>query len=187
MVICKKDYPVYYAEKIAESLLKDAKKKGKKENESSLSYLYHTTSLAAEDGKEIIREVYENEDKEIRLTMRPYSLSKFNFILQISGEIKTIFSTTQRNAISLALSTGKIQSENFIFYQIGRMDDNKMKNALKILEKISAQFGEKAKNYKHKAHKIWFWNTDGEYVTPILDIIEIIKITGGEIDVQVKS
>jgi CRISPR-associated protein Cmr2 len=188
MVICKKDYPVYYAEKIAESLLKDAKKKGKKENESSLSYLYHTTSLAAEDGKEIIRDVYENEDKRIRLTMRPYSLSEFNFILQISGEIKKIFSNTQRNAISLALSTGKIQSENFLFYQIGRMDDNKMKNALKILEKLSIQFEEKTKNYRLNTHKIWFRDTEGEYAipiyaTPILDIIEIIKIARGEIDV----
>lgn len=184
MVICKKDYPVYYAEKIAESLLKDAKRKGKKENESSLSYLYHTTSIAAEDGKEIIEAIYENEDKRIRLTMRPYSLSEFNFILQISGEIKKIFSTTQRNAISLALSTGKVQSENFLFYQIGRMDDNKMRNSLRILKELSSQFGEKTKNYKHKAHKIWFWNTDGKYVTPlldILDIIEIIKMVGGEI------
>jgi CRISPR-associated protein Cmr2 len=181
MVICKKDYPVYYAEKIAESLLKDAKKKGKKDNESSLSYLYHTTSIAAEDGKEIIEAIYENKDKRIRLTMRSYSLSEFNCILQISGEIKKIFSTTQRNAIALALSTGKIQSENFLFYQIGRMDDNKMKNALRILKELSSQFGENRKNYKHKAHKIWFWNTDGKYVTPLLDIIEIIKIVGGEI------
>lgn len=187
MVICKENYPVHFAEKIAESLLKDAKKKGKKEKESSFSYLYHSTSIAAEVGREIIKEVYENGDKEIILTMRPYSLSEFNSILQIASDIKKIFSPSQLNAISMALSTGKAQSENFLFYQIGRMDENKMINALNILKELSSQFGEKAKNYKHNAHKIWFRDTDGKYTTPLLDIIEIIKISGGEIDEQAKS
>jgi CRISPR-associated protein Cmr2 len=182
MVICNYNYPVHFAEKIAESLLKDAKKKGKKEKESSFSYLYLTTAIAAEDGKEIIEEVYENKDKNIRLTMRPYSLSEFIAILQLAGEMKQVFSPSQLNAISRALSRGKVQSENFLFYQIGRMDNDKMRKALKIVEKLSALFGEKTKKYKHHAHKIWFKTTEGDYATPLLDIIELIKIAGGEID-----
>ena len=187
MVICKKDYPVYFAEKIAESLLKDAKRRAKEGNGSCISYLYLTTSIATENGVEIIKEVYENEDKKIRLTMRPYTLSEFISILQIAKEIKRIFPLSQLNAISMALSMGKAQSENFLFYQVGRMGEDKMRKALKILESLSAQFGEKTKNYRHVSHKIWFRDSEGKYATPLLDIIEIIKITGDEVDEQVKS
>ncbi len=181
MVICKRDYPVYFAEKIAESLLKDAKRRGKEEKESSFSYLYLTASIAAEDGREIIGDIYENKDKNIRLTMRPYTLSEFRSILQIAGKLKRIFPTTQLNAISRSLNAGKSQSENFLFYQIGRMNENNMRNALKILKELSSMFGAETR-HKHDSHKIWFWNTDGGYATPLLDIIEMIKISGGEID-----
>jgi len=187
MVICKKDYPVYFAERIAESLLKDAKRRAKEGNGSCISYLYLTTSIATENGVEIIKEVYENEDKKIRLTMRPYTLSEFISILQIAKEIKRIFPLSQLNAISMALSMGKAQSENFLFYQVGRMGEDKMRKALKILESLSAQFGEKTKNYRHVSHKIWFRDSEGKCATPLLDIIEIIKITGDEVDEQVKS
>jgi len=58
--------------------------------------------------------------------MRPYTLSEFISILQIAEEIKKIFPLSQLNAISMALSMGKAQSENFLFHQVGRMGEDKM-------------------------------------------------------------
>jgi CRISPR/Cas system-associated protein Cas10 (large subunit of type III CRISPR-Cas system) len=169
IAICKSTYPVYFAEKIADSLLKDAKSKYKElpedEKESTLSYLYLTSSIAAESSREIIKNVYENEKR--ILTLRPYTRSQFKFLLNKSFELKKLLKASQRNKLMEALSKGKLQSINFLFYQIARMQ-NKREEALRILEEINKEFNANGG-----------WTTvDGKDATPLLDLLEFIKIRG---------
>jgi hypothetical protein len=183
MVICKSTYPIYFAEKIADSLLKDAKRRSKEEREkykkskgkngeveSTLSYLYLTSSIATESGGEILETVYENEKR--ILTLRPYTLSELEFLLSKSKELKEIFPTTQRNSLMMALSQGKFQSINFLFYQIARMEKKEREHANKVLREINEKF-----NGNQKAKGGWT-KVEGKDATPLADLLEIIKIKG---------
>lgn len=176
MVICKSTYPVYYAEKIAESLLKDAKSKWKKlpkdKKENTLSYLYLTSSIASEDGKEILKDVYENEKR--ILTLRPYTQSEFELLLKKSRELKAleVFTATQRNSLLKALSKGRFQSTNYLFYQIARMKKEKKEAIEKILNEINSKFNSEGES------KGGWTIVDGKDATPLVDLLEFIKIEG---------
>lgn len=171
MTICKKDYPIYFAERIAEGLLRSAKKRAKQEkNCSTINYIYLTTSIATESAKELI-EMYKL-DKAI-LTLRPYTLDEFKDILKWTKKILKI-PTTQRENFAQALCRGREGSTAYILYQIARMGE-KGKELKLILDEISAKFG-------CDVTKIWKY-IEGENgsvpATPFLDMLEIAKI-GGE-------
>lgn len=171
ILICKSTYPIYFAEKIAEDLLKEAKKRSKevkvktKKSESTISYLYLTSPTATESADEIIEMIYKNEKRV--LTLRPYTKSEIKFLLNKSKRIRELFPASQREALMKALSKGKFQSINFLFYQIARMKEEKRKEAQEILSEINSKFG---------AEGGWTKTTNRKNATPLVDLLEIIKI-----------
>ncbi|MFQ6121361.1 MAG: hypothetical protein ACE5KE_15910, partial [Methanosarcinales archaeon] len=175
LVICKATYPMYFAEKLAESLVKDAKRKAKETKKSVLSYLYLTTSIASESAEEIINSIYKNEEKCLTLTLRPYTLSEFKFLLDIARKMKKekILSKTQLKALSQALYKGKMESFNFLFYQIARMRYEKKEKALELMKAIYSKFD-------CDFTEIWTKDDEGIDATPLLDLIEIMEVEGEE-------
>ncbi len=201
LVICKSTYPIYFAEKIGESLLRAAKRrvieeidknhsgineieqkknyiynneKGKwdeiqnqKNNiESTISYLLIPSHIATESSEEIINQLYSFND--FLLTMRPYTLSEIRFLLKKVKNINDIISKTQQNTLMGILCKGPIQSMNFLYYQISRFEVKLKKKALELLSRINTTF-----NCKDGWKKI-----NGEFKTPLLDLLEITKIIG---------
>jgi len=172
MTLCKKDYPIYFAEKIAEDLLKNAKKRAKQENCSTINYIYLTTSIATESSDELIKMYKLNKGI---LTLRPYTLNEFRDVLGWAARIKALIPTTQREKFAQVLARGREESTVYILYQIARMDKRGKKLKL-IMDEISEKF-------KCDVTKIWKYIEDEngsiKPATPFLDILEIAKI-GGE-------
>ncbi|WEU40291.1 MAG: HD domain-containing protein [Candidatus Odinarchaeum yellowstonii] len=174
-VICKPKYPIYFVEKLASSLLKSAKKKAKELRESSnaliestVNYLYFTNPIASESSEELLKEIYFNKSKSIYLTMRPFTLSEFKFLIEKSREFAGIFNSTQRNMLKRVLYQGKLQSANFLFYQLARLKDdiNKARDLLKLIGK------------KFNCDDIGWRSSDSGMQTPLMDLLEIIDIEG---------
>lgn len=173
MIICKAKYPVYYAEKIAESLLKEAKKKAKKNVgylKSAINYIYLTQEIAAESSKELFDSYYVIND--ISLIMRPYILYDFEFLRNIAKDSKGLISTSQLNLFIEALSKGRKVSSNFIFYQISKMKKEDSDELFNKIERCSRKF-----NFNN--NEIWNFDIEqSKYMTYLYDLLEIIKIEG---------
>lgn len=176
MVICKAKYPVYFAEKLAGSLLSDAKRKAKKsktsegKGESAFSFLYLTSQSGVEEYKEILDSYYRLESGRQRytLTMRPYTLRDLKKLLFYADKLEKekLFTTSQLNALAEALSKGMARSINFLLYQIARLGEEKGSKVMELLEDIDGTF-----NCENG------WRLDkNEFVTPLLDLKEIFDI-----------
>ncbi|VVB88722.1 HD domain protein [uncultured archaeon] len=179
MTICKAKYPVYYAEKISESLLKEAKKKAKegKQLKSAVNYIYLKTDIASDSAKELLEMYFERKKAKVSLVMRPYILEDFDFIFKKAQEIRQekLLSASQRKAFQQALAKGRWEAFNFIFYQIARMPEYKRGKLIDIIKELSNKFSCDDENY------LWKLETDSDimYSTPIYDLLELVEV-GGE-------
>lgn len=179
MAICKATYPVYFAEKISESLLKEAKKRAKEEQprKSAMNYIYLKTDIASESGKVLLDMYFERKDANLSLIMRPYTIEDFDFIFKKAQEIRKekLLAAAQRKAFQQVLTKGRWEAFNFIFYQITRMPRDKRGKLIKIVKEISGRFG-------CDESCLWKLRTDSDgviYSTPIYDLLELVEI-GGE-------
>lgn len=179
MAICKANYPVYYAEKISESLLKEAKKRAKERQpiKSALNYIYLTTNIASESGKELLEMYFEKKDAKISLMMRPYIIEDFDFIFKKAQEMQQekLLAATQIKSFQQALAKGRWEAFNFIFYQISRMPENKRSKLIQIIKELSHKFD-------CDESDLWKLQTNSDrivYSTPLYDLLELIEV-GGE-------
>lgn len=174
----KPKYPVFFMEKLSDSLLKEAKGRVKETSESAMSFMYLTNPVAAYTARELIDAYYLEEQPRIQfsLTMRPYTLKQSKVLWETAKEIRDIYYSTQRNLMMQALAKGVKQSTNFILYQIGRMTEDKRKKAERVFERLKSNLG---CNY---SFPIWKLTDKGIFATPLLDVMEIIKFSGGVLD-----
>ena len=177
LVIAKHTYPVLYMEKIASDLLKEAKRRAKEEegHRSTFSYIYLTTPIAAESAKELIKESYHRE--RFCLTLRPYTLKEGEELLRIAEGLKKLLPSTQLNALAQHLELGPRPSLNFFLYQIGRLDEEKRREGYEILQDLSRFLTLRCPSL---SKDFYFWGVNEEVIlsTPLLDILEIIKVEG---------
>jgi len=177
-VIAKSTYPVYYMEKLAESLLRSAKRVAKeaKEPVSSLSYLYLTSPIATDNAEELIGEYYRSKRGSAIITMRPYPLSQADTIWKISAGLKKLLSTSQAHAWEQALQKGPLFAANYLLYQIGRMPLDKKQRLLDLLNDMSNIFN------LRMHERLFGLDSKGQVSTPLMDVLEVIKFSGGELD-----
>ncbi|MCG2738575.1 MAG: hypothetical protein L6265_06890 [Thermoplasmatales archaeon] len=184
MAICKTKYPVYYAEKIAESLLKEAKTKAKerKPPKSAINYIYLTANIASESGKDLLDMYYTKNKKNAKLSliMRPYTLDVFNSIYEKAKEIhqEKLLASTQGKAFQQILEKGRWEAYNFIYYQIARMPQYKRGRLINILTELSKMFG-------CDETILWKLETDSsglEYSTYLFDLLELAEVGGDSIE-----
>ncbi len=178
MTICKSTYPVYFAEKISESLLKEAKKRAKEEQQlkSAMNYIYLKTDIASESGKALLEMYLEKKDANLSLMMRPYTIEDFDFIFKKAQEIQKekLLAATQRKAFQQALAKGRWEAFNFIFYQITRMPEYKRGKLITIVKELSDRFG-------CDESYLWKLKTDSDrivYSTPLYDLLELVEVRG---------
>ncbi|MHA1756999.1 MAG: Cas10/Cmr2 second palm domain-containing protein [Promethearchaeota archaeon] len=179
MLICKNNYPLIFAEKITTSLLKEAKKRHRslKVNKNVISYLYLTSLIMIEDPEELIKSPYISKQKnqDVFLTLRPYTYREFKFLLDNSSLFKEVFSTTQLNALLNILSKDKNQSLNYLSYQISRLRYENIKEIRNFLTDLKNVFNKGIKIKYDEIGNIWII-LDGIEATPLIDLINIIKI-----------
>jgi hypothetical protein len=180
LCIAKCDYPVYYAERLADSLLKLAKHRAKKhpeKPESAISYLYLTASLAAERADEVIKAYHRavQNGPERRLTSRPYTVSEARLVGKVTSVLQEIFSRSQFHALVQALEQGLFASRNFFLYQLSRVTASDKQEVVSRLRDALMQLG-----YSPQ-FLIWMRDgTEGFWSTCLYDALELAKIQEGK-------
>lgn len=183
--IFRAKYPVRYAFEITKSLLKRTKqfsKQDKNKPQSSLSYLYMKNPIATFSSKEVLDSYYRISD-EYYLTMRPYTRDEFRLLLKVAKKIRrdNILTSSQINAISRSFEEKSLYSTtNLIKYQTTRMT-NSRKEFLKIIAKLENKFNLKDLD---GTNGLPLWeerriNGKSVKATPLLDVFEILEISGG--------
>lgn len=184
--IFKAKYPVQYAFEITKSLLRSAKRVSKQDIDkpkSAISYLYMKSPIAASSCEEIIHSYYTVSD-DIFLTMRPYTCDEFKLLLEIAKEIKEnkILTNSQIGAISRAFEQKSLYSTmNFTKYQISRIKKEKRKSLLRIINNLKDKFDLEDIDESDEL-PLWgkrVFNGKEVTATPLLDIFEILEISGG--------
>ncbi|MHA1606980.1 MAG: Cas10/Cmr2 second palm domain-containing protein [Candidatus Freyarchaeota archaeon] len=178
LLIADVKYPVQLMEKLAEDLLREAKKRSRsgERRESAICHLWLRNPLLAENAKDIIDRTYtvRVHGKTARLTGRPYTLSEAKTLTEIADSLSV--PATQLRVMAESLSKGVRFSENLVLYQIARMDD--LANMEKALRRMGGLLREEAATF-------WVVDADGVYgerggyVTPLLDVIELVELRGG--------
>ncbi len=174
LCVAKKDYPVYYTERLADSLLKLAKRRAKRapdNYESAICHLYLTSSLAAEDAAEVLKAY--NIDSKRRLTSRPYTLAEAHALKDVASALSTIFSQSQFHALAQALEQGLFASNNFLFYQLSRVSDSQKDKHISNLKEALSRLG------YNPQFLIWKSDADGIWSTCLHDALELVKMQGG--------
>lgn len=176
VVIAKVHSPIYFLQKLSEELLKSAKKKSRASETSTIDFLVLTSEESAATSLDQIRgklyEVKANSVLErLKLTERPFTLSELKTLLETAKEIKGDFPQAQLYAIRQSLEKGRPFSTNFFFYQLARMKEEYQKMMEKFINKWWSGVDDKVIPYKLK---------NDEYVTPFVDLVEIIDFAEGE-------
>jgi CRISPR-associated protein Cmr2 len=174
--LAKKDYPVYYAERLADSLLKKAKGRAKRDRNhyvSSICHLYIQASLAADHADDVLKS-YDKSRPARRLTDRPYSITEARRLGQVTEALQKLFSRSQFHALVQALEQGVFASSNFFSYQLSRVMSDDNRECVKILKEAIGLLG------YDPQFLIWRWDkTDGLYATCLYDALELAKIQEG--------
>jgi CRISPR/Cas system-associated protein Cas10 (large subunit of type III CRISPR-Cas system) len=181
VTIFRKTYPIQYAFHITKSLLKNAKHfaKEQKESASALSYVYLKAPIAMYSS-DVLLDYYYMSQHNVRLTMRPFTLTQFNKLREIAANIKEILPSSQREAILRSFDEKSLKATmNFIKYQIGRMKNGK--DFLKEIKELKKIF--KLKDMDG-SDELPIWGKReirGQEVraTPFLDLLELLEIEGG--------
>jgi len=180
LCIAKCDYPVYYAERLADSLLKLAKHRAKKQPEkpeSAISHLYLTASLAAEHANEVIKAYHRavQNGPERRLTGRPYTVSEARLVGKVASAMQEIFSRSQFHALIQALEQGLFASSNFFLYQLSRVTASDKQEPVSRLKEALLQL-----DYSPQ-FLIWKRDeTEGFWSTCLYDALELAKMQEGK-------
>jgi hypothetical protein len=169
ILIAKSSYPMHYTERLAEGLLKKAKKKAKEEIKSAVCHLYLTTSIASEDAEELLKDFYEREHGKFTLTLRPYTLEEAQAILDRIGDLK--IATSQIYKLAQSLEKGIHFSYGFYLYQLirGSVEGKENRFQKKIEDLFKKQLGCGEPNMLWK-------ETEKGFATPLYDILELLKI-----------
>jgi CRISPR-associated protein Cmr2 len=174
LCLTKSSYPVYYAERLADSLLKLAKRRAKENRdnyESAICHLYLTSSLAAEDAGEVLKAY--NIDPKRRLTTRPYTLMEARGLEDVASALSALFSRSQFHALAQALEQGLFASSNFLFYQLSRVTDSQRDEQIARLKEALSRLG------CDPQFLIWKADAEGTWSTYLYDALELVKMQGG--------
>jgi len=174
LCVTRGSYPVYYAERLADSLLKLAKRRAKENRdnyESAICHLYLTSSLAAEDAGEVLKAY--NIDPKRRLTSRPYTVTEARELEGGASALSMLFSRYQFHALAQALEQGLFASSNFLFYQLSRVTDSQKDEQIACLKEALSRLG------YDPQFLIWKADAEGTWSTCLYDALELVKMRGG--------
>jgi len=138
-LICPDHFPIYFMRAMTEELLARAKQEtrqklysrqhipseGDQEPESHVDFLIlKGAATPRRHVEELLSVLYEpGERGDVRLTERPYPLSRFRELLDLAGQLKGALSRTQVQAMAEALYRGREQATLEILYRLSRLPE----------------------------------------------------------------
>jgi len=186
VLIADVKYPVRFMEKLASSLLKDAKRTSRAcGGKSAITFLNLTSSIVLPEASTVIDSLYRGKGKEgVWLTARPYTLEEAKELTEAAKRLRRLIPKAQRMLFSQALREGYLKSVNFVLYQLGRMNSDKDRSELsRILDELGDRLELalriRDKESQHSKDSFWVRSSKGEAQelrTMLLDAIELASI-----------
>jgi hypothetical protein len=171
-------YPIRYLERLAEGLLKEAKKLAKKKLESptsTINFLWLPNPVVCEDITSLMD--YYHRD-ELRLTARPYTLSQAKKIMDMIEQASQ-WPRTRRHHWGEALEKGVYVSLNTIFYDIARKSKAEQRERLFQFLNETKNLFENNQNILSAPWVLIREHSKEKYCTPLLDILELSELRAG--------
>lgn len=190
VLIMREHFPLYHARTIVESLLKSAKKAGRKRRQgdeplpSYVDFQVVTGDASLSDDVEGYRQQFYAAGPPLRqmqqLIGRPYLLAELQRLLAVVRWAKTKqFPPSQLYQLRQAVVEHTVLwSQNWYRYQLAR-DDKEEENGWR-------QFHQRLFGTEPLSDAVAPWrHEDGRWVTPVVDVVEIfdyVRVVGGEMD-----
>jgi hypothetical protein len=185
IAIAHANYPMRYLEKLAEGLLKEAKRRAKKEPnhpKSAMNFLWLPNPVTSETVRPLMARYQHNNDTNIELTARPYSLDQARQIMTLA-EKASQWSRSQRHLWGEAVKQGMWVSLNTIYYNIAHRNDESRKCLTEFLGEVGQVT--QANHPANMTPTLWQQDLDENvYRTALLDVLELAELRAIRPDVK---
>ncbi|MFA0735062.1 MAG: hypothetical protein OGMRLDGQ_001562 [Candidatus Fervidibacter sp.] len=173
LVIADVKYPVSFMQRLAEGLLKEAKRSAKEKGEGCLCHLWLRSPIASEDAKAIFHALYRRNGQQERwLTARPYTLGQAKCLTTLLCRLRDL-PPSQRRLLAEALEKGVYVSLNTALYQVKRRLDKQKR--MEILDAFQ-QLGDLITPDLNQERLLFWRQKDGKWHTALLDALELLEL-----------
>ena len=175
LVIADVKYPVRFMFSLAEGLLREAKRKARETDSSTLCHFWLRSPVISEDANTLLRTLKVKQDTYI--TARPYTLEHANQLENATEALSRILpSRSQRRSLAQALEAGVDVSLNYALYQIARSMKKGREN-FDLIQRVFTQIG----RLGCCSSPLWFWCQTNEnhrvvWRTALLDALELLEL-----------
>lgn len=187
-------YPVRYLERLATSVLKDAKrvaKSGDSGSRSAISFLWLPSPVAADTADSLLGEytVDGAGAGAVSLLARPYTLDQAKDLTQVVAKMAQ-WSHSLRQRWAAALTSGVMPSTALIAYDIARLRDSRRQELLSTLQRL-AKLLDQAGRVSSVEPPVWMAVADHSggrtWKTALFDALELAALHSLRPDVQVEE
>jgi hypothetical protein len=183
IAVADSKYPVRYLAKLAEDILKKAKRRAKEDPQnpcSTINFLWLPSPLAAESADPLLS--YYEPRQNVVLTARPYTLEEARSLVVLM-EQTTKMPRSLRHRWAEALEKGLFISLNTIYYDIARRKEGErhiFQNFLQALGDLAFVRG-----MTKLPAPLWaFDKSTGKWRTALLDVLELTELRATRPDVE---
>lgn len=166
-------YPVRYLFRLAQDLLRSAKRLAKQDRSrprSCLDFLWLPDPIASEEVEPLMAR-YRTRD--CSLTARPYTLPQAEELLKLAL-VASRWPRSRRHQWAQVLERGVLAAANFVLYSVARCRDAQEREKLTdFLRRVGALSGTSS----NVPGSFWGWRSDARlYQTALLDVLELAEM-----------
>jgi GGDEF domain-containing protein len=176
-------YPIRYLEKLAEDVLKKAKKRAKENPHipcSAVNFLWLPNPVAAESADPLL--AYYEPRKDVALTNRPYTLEQARSLVALA-EQATKMPSSLRHRWAEALEKGLFVSLNSVYYDIGRRKAEERQAFQGFLQDLGTLTS--VQSTEEPPAPLWKYDISaGKWRTALLDVLELAELRATRPDVE---
>jgi hypothetical protein len=183
IAVAHSKYPIRYLEKLAEDMLKKAKRRAKEDPQnpwSTINFLWLPSPVATESADLLLS--YYEPHQNVVLTARPYTLEEARSLVVLM-EQATKMPRSLRHRWAEALEKGLFVSLNTIYYDIARRKEGErhiFQNFLQALGDLAFVRG-----MTKLPAPLWpFDKSTGKWRTALLDVLELTELRATRPDVE---
>jgi hypothetical protein len=174
IVVADVRYPVRYLEKLAEDVLKKAKRKAKEGPNSpcsAVNFLWLPSPVATESADSLL--AYYEPYRDVALTLRPYTLEQARSLATLAERVARI-PRSLRHRWAEALEKGVFVSLNTVYYDIARRKPEEQRVFQNILQELGTLT---SVGSQEPSAPLWKYDAcTQKWRTALLDVLELAEL-----------
>lgn len=185
IAIADPKYPIRYLERLADDLLKKAKREAKAnpdDPQSALTFLWLPTSVASESADPLMA-YYERDEEQLCLTARPYTLERAKKLMELVQQA-SLWPRALRHRWGEALEKGVWVSLNTVYYDIARREEKDRVALQKLIGEVGELITASGQSEPAPLWKFRKQKDRDEWYTALLDVLELAELRATRPDVR---